>query len=148
MSNFLDFQFEETKGRIKQLKNQTIIEHKNIILEDPEQNNDANNYKVGPFEIFQHSKGSNKFGIKIPFQRNHKGITSILINYHMICGIFVILSSINFAFEPRDTNRSSMLVALILVLTTFFSAAQVKINLITKILTFQFFEIKKKHLIF
>ena len=132
MSNFLVFQFKETNGL---WKNQTIIEHKNIILEDPEQNNDTNNYNVGPFEIFQHSNGSNKFGIKIPFQRNHKGISSILINYHMICGIFVILSSINFVFEPRDTNRSCMLVALILVLATFFSAAQVKMNLIIKFLT-------------
>ena len=93
---------------------------------------DTENYNIKSIEGY-HNNHTVIFGIKISFEHNRQGITSILINYHMICGIFVILSSINFAFEPRDTNRSCMLIALILVLATFFSAAQVKMKFIIKI---------------
>ena len=39
--------------------------------------------------------------------------------------MLVLLASINFLFDPKDTNRSCMLVALLLVLATIFSMAQV-----------------------
>ena len=123
MLNFLDFQFEEinTLG-----KNQTIIEWKNIHLENSKLSNDTNNYDIGPYEIFQDSNGSNKFGIKISFQRNPKGITSILTSYHLMCGLLVLVASINFLVDPKVVpGRSGLLVTLFLVLGNFFSNAQV-----------------------
>ena len=136
MLNFLDFQFEEinTLG-----KNQTIIEWKNIHLENSKLSNDTNNYDIGPYEIFQDSNGSNKFGIKIPFKRNRKGIDSILITYHLMCGILVLVASINFLVDPKVVpGRSGLLVTLFLVLGNFFSNAQVLNS------TFLFFTQKTK----
>ena len=91
-----------------------------------------NHYNITAFKTFIRNKkssltGDYQFGIKIRFSRNSEGILGIVMSYHLICAILVLLASINFLFEPRDTNRSCMLVALILVLATFFSDAQVKI---------------------
>ena len=99
--------------------------------------NKTNDYNIGPLEIFQHLNGSNKFGIRIPFKRDNVGISNILMCYHVICCNFVFLSGGNFLFEPRDTNRQCMLVAFILVLATFYSAAQVKLILIVLIIRLQ-----------
>ena len=121
--NILNFQFEEinTLG-----KNQTIIEWKNIHLENSKLSNDTNNYNIDPYEIFQDSNGSNKFGIKISFQRNPKGITNILTSYHLMCGLLVLVASINFLVDPKVVpGRSGLLVTLFLVLGNFFSNAQV-----------------------
>ena len=123
MLNFLDFQFEEINTL---WKNQTIIELKKIHLEDSKLSNDTSNYIIRPFEIFQHSNGSNKFGIKISFQRNPKGINNILTSYHLMCGLLVLVASINFLVDPKVVpGRSGLLVTLFLVLGNFFSNAQV-----------------------
>ena len=103
-----------------------------FLLVNPKMSNHTNDYAINAFETFIHQNHSSyaeqyRFGIKIHFGRNYEGILGILINYHMICAILVLLASINFLFEPRDTNRSCMLIALILVLATFFSAAQVNL---------------------
>ena len=87
--------------------------------------NNTNNYIVHAFEMIQYSNHTTKFGIQISFERNSGGTKTILINYHLICGMLVLLASINFLFDPKDTNRSCMLVALLLVLATIFSMAQV-----------------------
>ena len=106
--------------------NQTIIKQKNIFLKNDKLSNNTNNYKVGPFKIFQHSKDSNKFGIRIHFKRNRKGIDSILITYHLMCGTLVIVASINFLVDPKVVpGRAGLLVTLFLVLGNFFSNAQV-----------------------
>ena len=65
------------------------------------------------------------FYIKV--ERTMEGIAIILLNYHMICAILVIVASINFLIDPKVVpGRAGMLVTLFLVLTTFFSDAQVK----------------------
>ena len=68
----------------------------------------------------------NTFGIQISFERNWKGIRGILINYHMMCVMLVLVGSINFLIEPNVVpGRAGLLVTLFLVLTNFFSNAQV-----------------------
>ena len=84
-----------------------------------------NGYKLTSFKIIP-TDGLANFDINIVFERNSNGTNGILINYHLMCAILVIAASINFLFEPRDTNRSCLLVALILVLASIFSDAQVK----------------------
>ena len=84
-----------------------------INLRNPKMNNNTNNYAIQAFETFNRPNNStSQFGIKIYFGRNYQGINGILISYHMICAILVLLASINFLFEPRDTNRSCMLIKL------------------------------------
>ena len=107
---------------------ETIIQ--GIKLDQAKLRNNTNNYNVHSIEIIQQSNVSNKFDIKIYFERNLEGINSVLINYHLICAMLVLLASINFLFDPKDTNRSCMLVALLLVLATIFSMAQVYIKFI------------------
>ena len=86
--------------------------------------NDTNNYHFNkPFENY--TMGS-KFGLRISFERNTKGISGILINYHFMCAILVMITSINFLIDPNVVpGRAGLLVTLFLVLTNFFSAAQV-----------------------
>ena len=116
----IEFQFVDEKL-------ETIV-LSDINLRNPKMNNNTNNYAIQAFETFNRPNNStSQFGIEIYFGRNYQGINGILISYHMICAILVLLASINFLFEPRDTNRSCMLIALILVLATFFSAAQVNL---------------------
>ena len=86
---------------------------------------DTDNYNITSIEKF-HSKNINTFGIQISFERNWKGIRGILINYHMMCVMLVLVGSINFLIEPNVVpGRAGLLVTLFLVLTNFFSNAQV-----------------------
>ena len=87
--------------------------------------NDTDDYILKPIEIY-HSSHTTKFGIKISFERNPSGITEILMNYHLMCSMLVLTSSINFLIDPKCVpGRVGLLVTLFLVLTSFFSAAQV-----------------------
>ena len=80
---------------------------------------------------------STRFGIKISFERNSKGIVRILANYHLMCAILVLVASINFLIDPNVVpGRAGLLVTLFLVLTNFFSDAQVYIYFL-KIMTVQ-----------
>ena len=105
--------------------NQTVIKSINLI--NAKMGNDVNDFSLKPFEIY-HSKLSSsnssettKFGIQLKFERNSKGITGILINYHLMCA-----TSINFLIDPNVVpGRAGLLITLYLVLTSFFSSAQV-----------------------
>ena len=66
-----------------------------------------------------------RFGINISFERDMKETNGILINYNLMSAIIVLVSSVNFLIDPKDSNRAAILVALILVLATVFQAAQV-----------------------
>ena len=84
---------------------------------------DTNDYRVKSFEAY--ANGSS-FGIGISFERNMKGTVGILINYHFTCATLVLIASINFLIDPNVVpGRAGLLVTLFLVLTNFFSAAQV-----------------------
>ena len=94
--------------------------------------NDTDDYILKPIEIY-HSNHTTKFGIKISFERNPSGITEILMNYHLMCSMLVLTSSINFLIDPKCVpGRVGLLVTLFLVLTSFFSAAQVCTYLIDR----------------
>ena len=86
--------------------------------------NDTNGYLLKSFEIIQPNDAA-KFGLKIKFERNSKRTNGILINYHLMCAMLVLVASTNFVFDAKDSNRSCMLIALLLVQTSYFSAAQV-----------------------
>ena len=92
--------------------------------------NTTSNYNIKPLKVNAHSNDSSKFALQINFERNSEGITGILLQYHLICAILVILSSTNFLFDAKDTNRSCLLAALLLVMTTIFSVGQVFMYLI------------------
>ena len=96
---------------------------KTIQLINSKLSNDTNNYIVKPFE--KYTNGSS-FGIHIHFERNTKGTIGILINYHFMGATLVLIASINFLIDPKVVpGRAGLLVTLFLVLTNFFSAAQV-----------------------
>ena len=79
--------------------------------------------------IVSKDNGKEKFGILVNFERNNNGKNGILISYNLMCAILVMISSVNFLIDPKDSNRAAVLVALILVLATVFNAAQVfKLN--------------------
>ena len=87
--------------------------------------NDTNDYIIKAFEEF-YSTNSSIFGINIKFERNLKGTTGILINYHLMCAMLVLVGSINFLVDPKIVpGRAGFLVILFLCLTNFFSDAQV-----------------------
>ena len=66
------------------------------------------------------------FGLRISFERNTAGISGILMNYHFMCATLVLVASINFLVDPDVVpGRAGLLVTLFLVLTNFFSNAQV-----------------------
>ena len=92
--------------------------------------NTTSNYNIKPLKVKGHSNYSSTFSLQINFERNSEGITGILLQYHLICAILVILASINFLFDAKDTNRSCLLAALLLVMTTIFSVGQVFMYLI------------------
>ena len=76
---------------------------------------------------------SAQFGINIEVERTMEGTTNVLLNYHMICAILVIVASINFLIDPKVVpGRAGMLVTIFLVLTTFFSDAQVKTKILKR----------------
>ena len=98
-------------------------------MTNPKMSNDTNDYFIKPFEVILNDYDSSKFGIRIQFERNSEGISGILINYHLMCGMFVLVASINFLIDPKVVpGRAGLLVTLFLVLTNFFSDSQVKIN--------------------
>ena len=67
--------------------------------------------------------------ICIIFERNVDAINGILINYHLMCATLVIVASINFVIDPIVVpGRAGLLVTVYLVLSTFFSDAQVRSN--------------------
>ena len=101
-------------------KNQTRVG--TIKFKNPRLNNETNGYAINSFEQYS-SKDSSIFGIRIKFERNSKGTSGILINYHLMCAILVL----NFLIDPKIVpGRAGLLVTLFLVLTNFFSNAQVK----------------------
>ena len=102
--------------------NQTAI--KNINLINPKTSH-TNDFFLGPFEVYN-SSSPTKVGIRLSFERNSKGITGILINYNLICVTFILVASINFLIDPNVVpGRAGLLVTLYLVLTSFFTSAQV-----------------------
>ena len=86
--------------------------------------NDTNDFIIKSIEEYRLSNPA-RFGIRIRFERNCKGTIGILITYHMMCAMLVLVASTNFLFDVKDSNRTCMLVALLLVLTNYFSDAQV-----------------------
>ena len=87
--------------------------------------NDTNDYHIKSFEVIA-SKDSGKFGIRVRFERNSKSYWGLLINYHLMCGMLVIVAAINFLIDPKVVpGRAGLLVTIFLVLTNFFSDAQV-----------------------
>ena len=87
--------------------------------------NDTNDYSIESFEVIA-SKDSGKFGIRVRFERNSKSYWGLLINYHLMCGMLVIVAAINFLIDPKVVpGRAGLLVTIFLVLTNFFSDAQV-----------------------
>ena len=88
--------------------------------------NNTNDYLIHPFEIIHHSSNdSTYFEIRMTFERNSKGILDVLVNYHMICGMLVLLASVGFLIDPKDTNRANLLVVLLLVLASMLNVGQV-----------------------
>ena len=70
------------------------------------------------------SKNATSFGLKIRFERSTSN--GILINYHLMCAILAMAASINFLIDPKVVpGRAGLLVTLFLVMTGFFSDAQV-----------------------
>ena len=120
--------------QFEDLKNETYIGNgtTEIVLKSFKISNDTDDYILKPIEIY-HSSHTTKFGIKISFERNPSGITEILMNYHLMCSMLVLTSSINFLIDPKVVpGRAGLLVTLFLVLTTFFKAAQVNITFLMK----------------
>ena len=108
------FQFEDKWG------NWNV---KTIKLDKPKLSNDTNHYIIKPFEKYENGS---TFGINISFERNMNGTNGILINYHFMSAILVLIASINFVIDPTIVpGRAGLLVTLFLVLTNFFSDAQV-----------------------
>lgn len=87
---------------------------------------DINNYKITKITKSPRGRNLPTFGIRISFERNTVGIDGIVINYHLMCGLLVLVATINFLIDPKDTDgRGGLLVTVFLVLTTFFTVAQV-----------------------
>ena len=100
--------------------------------------NDTNDYSIKSFEVIA-SKDSGKFGIRVRFERNSKSYWGLLINYHLMCGMLVIVAAINFLIDPKVVpGRAGLLVTIFLVLTNFFSDAQVIKTIIKYVLLSQF----------
>ena len=93
----------------------------------PIESNDTNSFLIKSFETVLSTASAPNFGVKIIFERNLDGRHGILISYHLMCGILVMISLVNFLIDPKDSNRAAILVALILVLATIFNSAQVRI---------------------
>ena len=87
------------------------------------------NYNITHYETFHSNANATdlpKFVICIIFERNVDAINGILINYHLMCATLVIVASINFVIDPIVVpGRAGLLVTVYLVLSTFFSDAQV-----------------------
>ena len=100
-----------------------------INLELSKMGSDTENYNIKSIEEY-HFNHTAIFGIKISFERKSKATNSIMINYYLMCAILVIVASINFVIDPKVVpGRAGLLVTLFLVLTKFFSDAQVRYEL-------------------
>ena len=86
-----------------------------------------NDYNIKNFEEYS-LKNPARFGVKFSFERESQETQGILISYNLMSAIIVLVASVNFLIDPKDSNRAAILVALILVLATVFQAAQVLIN--------------------
>ena len=102
-------------------------------------NTDLNDYKINSISLGElnfvvteeDEEVEKKFGIRINFERKQSGINGILINYHMMCAMLVFVASINFLIDPEVVpGRAGLLVTIYLVLTSFFSSAQVFLKLL------------------
>ena len=83
------------------------------------------NYNVKSIDLINSTEvDEGSFGIRISFERNDESTNGILISYHLMCAILVMIASINFLIDPKDSNRAAILVAFVLVLTTVFAVAQ------------------------
>ena len=97
----------------------------NITLVEPKMSNDTNKFIIKPFELYQYPNDS-CFDIQIRFERNAEGVNGILINYHLMCATLVLVATVNFLIDPKVVpGRAGLLVTLFLVMTGFFSDAQV-----------------------
>ena len=97
-----------------------------INLELSKMGSDTENYNIKSIEEY-HFNHTAIFGIKISFERKSEATYSIMINYYLMCAMLVIVASINFVIDPKVVpGRAGLLVTLFLVLTKFFSDAQVK----------------------
>ena len=105
----------------KKCRNNDTIAIANIILEAGNVNA-MSGYTIRNFEKF-HSNSPATFGFNVTFERNPVGY---IINYHLICGMLVLVASINFVIDPKIVpGRAGLLITIFLVLTSFFSDAQV-----------------------
>ena len=90
-------------------------------------NDNINGYIIKSIEKHL-SKNATSFGLKIRFERSTSN--GILINYHLMCAILAMAASINFLIDPKVVpGRAGLLVTLFLVMTGFFSDAQVTLIL-------------------
>ena len=105
----------------KNCKNNNTIDISNIRLEIGNVNA-MSGYTIKDFELF-HTNNPATFGFNVTFERNPQGY---IINYHLICGMLVLVASINFVIDPKIVpGRAGLLITIFLVLTSFFSDAQV-----------------------
>ena len=85
--------------------------------------NAMSGYTIKGFEKFHSNNPVATFGFNVTFERNPQGY---IINYHLICGMLVLVASINFVIDPKIVpGRAGLLITIFLVLTSFFSDAQV-----------------------
>ena len=91
----------------------------------PIESNDTNSFLIKSFETVLSTASAPNFGVKIIFERNLDGRHGILISYHLMCGMLVLVASINFLIDPKDSNRAAILIALLLILATIFNATKV-----------------------
>ena len=85
-----------------------------------------NNYIIKVIEEYS-LKDPARFGIRISFERDIEETYSILINNNLMCAMLVLVSSVNFIIDAKDSNRTAILIALLLVLATLFNGAKVRI---------------------
>ena len=83
-----------------------------------------NDYIITAIEKYS-LKDPARFGIRISFERDAEATNGILVTYNLMSAIIVLVSSVNFLIDPKDSNRAAILVALILVLATVFTATKV-----------------------
>ena len=84
-----------------------------------------NNYIIKAIEEYIHRDPA-RFGINITFERDIQEIYGILINYNLMCALLVLVSTVNFLIDPKDSNRAAIIIALLLILATIFNATKVK----------------------
>ena len=83
-----------------------------------------NNYNIKAIEEYSLNDPA-RFGISITFERDIEETYSVLINNNLMCAMLVLVSSVNFLIDPKDSNRAAILIALLLILATIFNATKV-----------------------